>query len=193
MRWWAEAYRTANFSLGGPDIREQVGRPRLRLREPPARQGWRLLHARRRRPHHTARRGREGSPSRWATAISRQWPTSSMADRSLSPRTTVRRIEASVIGRLVNWTQVVPGNPLRDRLPGPTGKQDSKTSLCPCARSPAPFPRKQPAGSVIQQPVLRSPHHDLLLRVNTQLDLNRVDGVSDGDHLDFPCLRNRNV
>ncbi len=47
--------------------------------------------------------------------------------------------------------------------------------------------------SVIQQPVPRSPDHDLLLRRNTQLHLNGVDGVSDGGHLDFPCLRNRNV
>ena len=43
--------------------------------------------------------------------------------------------------------------------------------------------------SIIQQPVLRSPHHDLLLRGNTQLHLNGVDGVSDGDHLDSPCRR----
>ena len=165
MRWWAEAYRTANFSLGGPDIREQVGRPRLRLREPPARQGWRLLHARRRRPHHTARRGCEGSPSRWATALIWQWPTSSMADRSLSPRTTVRRIEASVIGRLVNW------NPGRSRQPSPghapradreAGLEDEPVSLRsepraipskatrrlshPAARSAQPTPRP-PASS----------------------------------------------
>ena len=51
----------------------------------------------------------------------------------------------------------------------------------------------QTARSIIQQPVLRSPHHDLLLRVDAQLDLNSVDGISDGDHLDFPCIRNRNV
>ena len=41
--------------------------------------------------------------ARWATAISRRWPISSMARRSLSPRTIVPRLEASVIGRLVNW------------------------------------------------------------------------------------------
>ena len=58
---------------------------------------------------------------------------------------------------------------------------------------PTRFPRKPPALSIIQQPVLRSPHHDLLLRVDAQLHLNGVDGVSDGDHLDFPCRRNRNV
>ena len=52
---------------------------------------------------------------------------------------------------------------------------------------------KPPMSSIIQQPVLRGPHHDLLLRGNVQLDLNGVDGVSDGDHLDFPCIRNRNV
>ena len=49
------------------------------------------------------------------------------------------------------------------------------------------------AWSVIQQPVPHGPHHDLLLRGNAQLYLNGVDGVSDGNHLDFPCLRNRNV
>ena len=52
---------------------------------------------------------------------------------------------------------------------------------------------KQSLSLVIQQPVLRSPHHDLLLRVDAQLDLNGVDGVSDGDHLDSHCRRNRNV
>ena len=54
-------------------------------------------------------------------------------------------------------------------------------------------PIKQPMSSVIQQAVLRSPHHDLLLRGNAQLYLNGVDGVSDGNHLDFPCLCNRDV
>ena len=47
---------------------------------------------------------------------------------------------------------------------------------------PAPFPRKPPARSVIQQPVLRSPHHDLLLRGNAQFHLNGVDGVSKVDY-----------
>ena len=36
----------------------------------------------------------------------------------------------------------------------------------------AAFPRKSPMPSIIQQPVLRSPHHDLLLRVDAQLHLN---------------------
>ena len=60
-----------------------------------------------------------------------------------SPSTRGKRDRSS--GQLAIGTQVVPGTPLRDRLPGPTGKQDSKTSLRPCTRSPAPLPRNQPA------------------------------------------------
>ena len=47
--------------------------------------------------------------------------------------------------------------------------------------------------SVIQQPVPHGPDHDLLLRAETQLYLNGVDGVSDGNRLDSPFLRNRGV
>ena len=36
-------YRTANFSLGGPNIRSKSGAPGL-AHEPPAHQGWRLVH-----------------------------------------------------------------------------------------------------------------------------------------------------
>ena len=47
--------------------------------------------------------------------------------------------------------------------------------------------------SVIEQTIPRSPDHDLLLCANAHLHLNVVDGVSDGNRLDFPCIRNRNV
>ena len=40
--WWAKVCRTANFSLGGPDIRRRSGAPGL-AHEPPARQGWKLF------------------------------------------------------------------------------------------------------------------------------------------------------
>ena len=54
--------------------------------------------------------------------------------------------------------------------------------------------RTAPCGwSDIQQPVAHGPDHDLLLRAKTQLHLNVVDGVPDGDHLDSPCLRNCDV
>ena len=51
----------------------------------------------------------------------------------------------------------------------------------------------QPVWSVIQQPVAHGPDHNLLFRVNSQLDLNVVHGVSDGHRLDSPCLCDRDV
>ena len=99
--------------------------------EPPARQGWRLFHSVVAATPHP-RRGREGSPSRWATAISRRWPISSMAGRSLSPRTTVPRIEASVIGRLVNWNPGSSRHPSQGQAPRAdreAGLEDEPASL----------------------------------------------------------------
>ena len=63
----------------------------------------------------------------------------------------------------------------------------------PGCSGPAPLPGKRPVWSVIQQTVPHGPDHDLLLRAKTQLHLNGVDGVSDCNRLDFPCLRNRSV
>ena len=53
--------------------------------------------------------------------------------------------------------------------------------------------RGSPGRSVMQQAVAHGPDHDLLLRVKPQLSLYVVDGVSDGNRLDSPCLRNRRV
>ena len=77
----------------------------------------------------------------------------------------------------------------RRLLPGPYSSGGSSAWRAPAPR----IPRKRPAWSVIQQPVLHGPDHDLLLRAQTQLHLNGVDGVSDGNQLDFPCLGNRGV
>ena len=90
-----------------------------------------------------------------------------------------------------------------DKKSGPAGGAAGPRRLLPgqyssggssAWRAPAPrIPRKRPAWSVIQQPVPHGPDHDLLLRAKTQLHLNGVDGVSYGNHLNFPCLGNRGV
>ena len=51
---WARVYRTANFSLGGPNIRSRSGAPGS-AHEPPVHQGWRLPFHRRATLHQRAR------------------------------------------------------------------------------------------------------------------------------------------
>ena len=107
--------------------------------------------------------------------------TDSIDTENLSTRGRSVWVRSSQVRLLDNS---VPHNSLPERM-GPLGLG--------MVRAAAPLPRKPPMSSVIQQPVLRSPHHDLPLRVDAQLHLNGVDGVSDGLHLDLPCRRNRDV
>ena len=94
------------------------------------------------------------------------------------------------------WLQLFPTLGLRHDVPGTALvlAELATEVLHRGARTGTPaLHRKRSASLVIQQPVPHRPHHDLLLRVKTQLHLNGVDGVSDGNRLDFPSLRNRGV